>query len=176
MGIVGIILMSSFRCCIAKTIAGWYKLFITDWRIVWPKKMHPHWPYPTKTTSVQILNEGEEPNNFFWAGLAGGVRKAYDTEAPYMEYSRLFRCSNEKGYFTVSEKCSDFCQDDLAQDDIMILDSGMNDLTLSQLPETHIQAFFGHFEKNSSPKKLKGIFWKTQAFSRKTQDFANSTW
>jgi len=77
-----------------------------------------------ETTSVQILNEGEEPNNFFWAGLAGGVRKAYDTEAPYMEYSRLFRCSNEKGYFTVSEKCSDFCQDDLAQDDIMILDSG----------------------------------------------------
>ena len=28
------------------------------------------------------------------------------------------------GYFTVSEKCSDFCQDDLADDDIMILDSG----------------------------------------------------
>jgi hypothetical protein len=24
----------------------------------------------------------------------------------------------------VSEKCSDFCQDDLADDDIMILDSG----------------------------------------------------
>ena len=28
------------------------------------------------------------------------------------------------GYFTVSEKCSDFCQDDLADDDIMILDTG----------------------------------------------------
>jgi hypothetical protein len=27
-----------------------------------------------------------------------------------MNYTRLFRCSNEKGYFTVSEKCSDFCQ------------------------------------------------------------------
>ena len=133
------------------------------------KKMHPHWPYPTKTTSVQILNEGEEPNNFFWAGLAGGVRKAYDTEAPYMEYSRLFRCSNEKGYFTVSEKCSDFCQDDLAQDDIMILDSGMNDLTLSQLPETHIQAFFGHFEKNSSRKKTQAYFRKTQANHSKTR-------
>ena len=38
--------------------------------------------------------------------------------------SFLCRCSNEKGYFTVSEKCSDFCQDDLAHDDIMILDSG----------------------------------------------------
>ena len=29
------------------------------------------------------------------------------------------------GYFTVSEKCSDFCQDDLADDDIMILDTGV---------------------------------------------------
>lgn len=27
-----------------------------------------------------------------------------------MQYTRLFRCSNEKGYFVVSEKCSDFCQ------------------------------------------------------------------
>ena len=58
-----------------------------------------------------------------------------------MSFTRLFRCSNEKGpegkneseldkilyflgYFTVSEKCSDFCQDDLADDDIMILDTG----------------------------------------------------
>ena len=41
-----------------------------------------------------------------------------------MNYTRLFRCSNEKGYFIISEKCSDFCQDDLADDDIMILDSG----------------------------------------------------
>lgn len=41
-----------------------------------------------------------------------------------MDFTRLFRCSNEKGYFTVAEKCSDFCQDDLADDDIMILDNG----------------------------------------------------
>lgn len=41
-----------------------------------------------------------------------------------MQFSRLFRCSNEKGYYTVAEKCSDFCQDDLADDDIMILDNG----------------------------------------------------
>ena len=79
--------------------------------------------FSMESTSVQILNEGEEPNNFFWAGLTGG-KKPHDKEAAYMEYSRLFRCSNEKGYFTVSEKCSDFCQDDLAQDDIMVLDSG----------------------------------------------------
>ncbi|XP_054268551.1 protein flightless-1 [Macrosteles quadrilineatus] len=72
--------------------------------------------------TLQVLNEGEEPDNFFWVALGG--RKPYETDADFMNYTRLFRCSNEKGYFTVSEKCSDFCQDDLADDDIMILDNG----------------------------------------------------
>jgi hypothetical protein len=79
--------------------------------------------YDPERFSLQILNEGEEPNNFFWVGL-GGRKKGYDSDAQFMNHARLFRCSNEKGYFTVSEKCSDFCQDDLAHDDIMILDSG----------------------------------------------------
>ena len=64
--------------------------------------------YDPERFSVQILNEGEEPNNFFWVGLGG--KKSYDNEADFMDHARLFRCSNEKGYFTVSEKCSDFCQ------------------------------------------------------------------
>uniref|UniRef100_A0A8C8S5J3 Protein flightless-1 homolog n=1 Tax=Pelusios castaneus TaxID=367368 RepID=A0A8C8S5J3_9SAUR len=72
--------------------------------------------------SKQVINEGEEPENFFWVGIGG--QKPYDEDADYMKYSRLFRCSNEKGYFSVSEKCSDFCQDDLADDDIMMLDNG----------------------------------------------------
>ncbi|XP_055380330.1 protein flightless-1 [Condylostylus longicornis] len=72
--------------------------------------------------TLQILNEGEEPENFFWVALGG--RKDYEKDADFMNYTRLFRCSNEKGYFTVAEKCSDFCQDDLADDDIMILDNG----------------------------------------------------
>lgn len=72
--------------------------------------------------SLQVLNEGEEPDNFFWVALGG--KKPYDTDAEFMNYTRLFRCSNEKGYFTISEKCTDFCQDDLADDDIMILDNG----------------------------------------------------
>lgn len=55
-----------------------------------------------------MLNEGEEPDNFFWVGL--GERKPYDTQADFLDYARLFRCSNERGYFAVSEKCSDFCQ------------------------------------------------------------------
>ncbi|RXM32515.1 Protein flightless-1-like [Acipenser ruthenus] len=74
------------------------------------------------TYSKQVINEGEEPENFFWVGI--GAQKPYDEDADYMKYARLFRCSNEKGYFSVSEKCSDFCQDDLADDDIMLLDNG----------------------------------------------------
>ncbi|PFX31861.1 Protein flightless-1-like [Stylophora pistillata] len=72
--------------------------------------------------TVQIVNEGNEPENFFWVGLGG--KKDYDKSAEYINYARLFRCSNEKGYFSVSEKCSDFCQDDLASEDVMILDTG----------------------------------------------------
>uniref|UniRef100_A0AAX7UPE1 Protein flightless-1 homolog n=1 Tax=Astatotilapia calliptera TaxID=8154 RepID=A0AAX7UPE1_ASTCA len=74
------------------------------------------------TYSKQVINEGEEPENFFWVGI--GSQKPYDEDAEYMKHARLFRCSNEKGYFSVSEKCSDFCQDDLADDDIMLLDNG----------------------------------------------------
>ncbi|CAJ0915080.1 unnamed protein product [Ranitomeya imitator] len=74
------------------------------------------------TYSKQVIDEGEEPENFFWVGIGG--QKSYDEDAEYMKFSRLFRCSNEKGYFSVSEKCSDFCQDDLADDDIMLLDNG----------------------------------------------------
>ncbi|XP_036307731.1 protein flightless-1 homolog isoform X5 [Pipistrellus kuhlii] len=72
--------------------------------------------------SKQVISEGEEPENFFWVGL--GAQKPYDDDAEYMKHTRLFRCSNEKGYFAVTEKCSDFCQDDLADDDIMLLDNG----------------------------------------------------
>lgn len=61
----------------------------------------------------QVVREGEEPENFFWIGIGG--RKAYDKDAGYMRHTRLFRCSNEKGYFAVSEKCSDFCQVCIAQ-------------------------------------------------------------
>ncbi|XP_068574594.1 protein flightless-1 homolog [Cebidichthys violaceus] len=75
-----------------------------------------------ETYSKQVINEGEEPENFFWVGI--GSQKEYDEDADYMKHARLFRCSNEKGYFSVSEKCSDFCQDDLADDDIMLLDNG----------------------------------------------------
>ena len=77
--------------------------------------------YNTENYRVSILNEGEEPDEF-WHGL--GDKKVYEKDFSFMKYTRLFRCSNDKGYFSISEKCSDFCQDDLADDDIMILDNG----------------------------------------------------
>lgn len=64
--------------------------------------------YHQAWTSLQVINEGQEPNNFFWVALGG--EKPYEQDAEYMQFTRLFRCSNEKGYFTISEKCSDFCQ------------------------------------------------------------------
>lgn len=68
-----------------------------------------------------VIREGSEPEDF-WSALGG--RKEYDTDSSFMQQTRLFRCSNDKGYFSISEKCTDFCQDDLSDDDIMILDNG----------------------------------------------------
>lgn len=38
---------------------------------------------------MQVINEGEEPENFFWVGIGG--QKPYDEDADYMKHSRLFR-------------------------------------------------------------------------------------
>lgn len=38
---------------------------------------------------LQVINEGEEPENFFWVGI--GSQKPYDEDADYMKYARLFR-------------------------------------------------------------------------------------
>lgn len=64
--------------------------------------------YDVSSYSIQVLNEGEEPETFFWVGLGG--KQPYDKSADYMRYMRLFRCSNDRGYFSVTEKCIDFCQ------------------------------------------------------------------
>lgn len=100
------------------------------------------------------MNEGEEPENFFWIGLGG--RKQYDQEANFMQYSRLFRCSNEKGYFTVAEKCSDFCQDDLADDDIMLLDNGEQVFLWlgSRCSEVEIKLAYKSAQVNENPHML----------------------
>lgn len=37
----------------------------------------------------KVINEGEEPENFFWVGI--GSQKQYDEDADYMKHARLFR-------------------------------------------------------------------------------------
>ncbi|KAL3090287.1 hypothetical protein niasHS_006739 [Heterodera schachtii] len=71
--------------------------------------------------AVQRVEEGNEPL-LFWKALGG--KKKYDRDADFMDYTRLFRCTNDKGYFSVSEKTVDFCQDDLESEDVMIVDNG----------------------------------------------------
>lgn len=84
--------------------------------------------FNTPWVSLQAINEGEEPQNFFWHGLGGekpfekgetATTKLFKrivtdktiSDAEFMNFTRLFRCSNEKGYFTVAEKCKQiFCE------------------------------------------------------------------
>uniref|UniRef100_A0A5K3ERA7 Protein flightless-1-like protein n=1 Tax=Mesocestoides corti TaxID=53468 RepID=A0A5K3ERA7_MESCO len=80
-----------------------------------------HQIYDQPQTEVEIVPEGEEPD-VFWTALGG--KHSYDKTAEYMQYARLFRLSNDAGYFHASEKCADFCQDDLVNDDVMMLDTG----------------------------------------------------
>lgn len=56
---------------------------------------------------VEEVDEGNEPDQF-WENIGG--QKKYETIADFMNYARLFRCSNDKGFFSVSEKTIDFCQ------------------------------------------------------------------
>lgn len=44
----------------------------------------------------QVINEGEEPENFFWVGI--GSQKPYDEDADYMKHSRLFRWVNIESF------------------------------------------------------------------------------
>ncbi|XP_019364042.1 PREDICTED: adseverin [Gavialis gangeticus] len=70
------------------------------------------------------IDEGKEPAEF-WKALGG--KKQYQTSTQLLTESedhppRLYGCSNKTGRFIIEEVPGEFTQDDLAEDDVMLLD------------------------------------------------------
>uniref|UniRef100_A0A803VXT7 Scinderin n=1 Tax=Ficedula albicollis TaxID=59894 RepID=A0A803VXT7_FICAL len=71
------------------------------------------------------INEGQEPGEF-WKALGG--KKPYQTSSQLLTNAedhppRLYGCSNKTGRFIIEEVPGEFTQDDLAEDDVMLLDA-----------------------------------------------------
>ncbi|KFP48071.1 Adseverin, partial [Cathartes aura] len=71
------------------------------------------------------INEGQEPEEF-WKALGG--KKKYQTSSQLLTKAeahppRLYGCSNKTGRFIIEEVPGEFTQDDLAEDDVMLLDA-----------------------------------------------------
>lgn len=82
----------------------------------------------SESDNIIEIQENEEPEEF-WSAL--GQKKTYDRTGNFIDFVRLFRCTNEFGYYAIKEKYSDYCQvftsvkkDDLLYDDVMMFDDG----------------------------------------------------
>jgi len=71
-------------------------------------------------TNTQVLEEGKETEHF-WS-ILGGESVYYDKNPDRRVQPRLFQCCEASGIITI-EEILHFVQDDLAGDDVMILDA-----------------------------------------------------
>lgn len=69
---------------------------------------------------IEVVSEGKEPEGF-WAAIGGQGEYTKVKEVEVDHDPRLFRCTYNVGYFHVDE-IYDYCQDDLLEDDVMMLD------------------------------------------------------
>lgn len=69
---------------------------------------------------TEVVAEGSEPDAF-WSAVGGKGEYTKVKEIEVDHEPRLFRCTYNLGYFHVDE-IYDFCQDDLLEDDVMMLD------------------------------------------------------
>ncbi|XP_065147048.1 scinderin [Paramisgurnus dabryanus] len=73
---------------------------------------------------TKLITEGKEPADF-WKALGGKAKyqtsKMLESETT-VHPPRLFACSNKTGRFIIEEVPGEFTQDDLAEDDVMLLD------------------------------------------------------
>ncbi|KAL7671128.1 hypothetical protein ACOME3_006036 [Neoechinorhynchus agilis] len=79
-----------------------------------------HFIFQAPEHTVQYIAQGNEPEMFFWLALNGPL----PIGPPMPSSVRLFRCSNGRGFYQVSEFYPNFCQDCLLDDDVYLLDNG----------------------------------------------------
>lgn len=78
----------------------------------------------TNLYGLQVVEEGNEPH-FFWSALGGKPHPGViEDNIDYLRKARLFKCTNDRGFFRISEILLDFHQGDLKNDDVMLLDTG----------------------------------------------------
>lgn len=126
-------------------------------------------------TTIQLIDEGNEPENFFWAAFGGkpenldedlAVRPSlYDQEAIWHQKTRIFQCSNSDK-FRIQETTLDFCQIDLSDNDIMLIDTseiiyvwiGKKAIEIKiKFGVKSAQLYLAHLKKNSQKRMIRFV-------------------